>query len=82
MRQIAFGIEERNSDIGHALSTQKVYRGLPGDLTAQGGNYSSFLLIDTFTGHCCSLQQSQEKESTEGGARQPPALGNCPLLWL
>ena len=34
MMEIAFGVEEKNSKIVHALSTSKVYRGLPGDLGA------------------------------------------------
>lgn len=32
--EIAFGVEEKNSKIVHALSTSKVYRGLSGDLSA------------------------------------------------
>lgn len=82
MMQIAFGLEEKTSKIVHALSTSKVSGGLLGDLSAWRGNYSSFLLIDIFTGHCCSVHQSWEGESPAGAARSQPALGNCPLLLL
>lgn len=34
MMQTAFGLEEKNSKIVHALSTSEVYRGLLGDLSA------------------------------------------------
>lgn len=79
MMQFTFEIEEKSSKIVHAPSTSKVYRGLLGDLSAQGSNYSSFLLIVIFTGPSCSVHQSWEEASAERGAGQLACSGKLPI---